>query len=75
VASPLNGYQNLLPSISFGGTPSNAMSYSRVGSTAGADYTINPTWYWQDNISTVSYTHLDVYKRQGKVCPTARRLP
>jgi hypothetical protein len=57
VASPLNGYQNLLPSISFGGTPSNAMSYSRVGSTAGADYTINPTWYWQDNISKIAGNH------------------
>jgi hypothetical protein len=57
VASPLNGYQNLLPTISFGGTPSNAMSYSRVGSVAGADYTINPTWYWQDNFSKVVDTH------------------
>jgi hypothetical protein len=57
VASPLNGYQNLLPTISFGGTPSNAMSYSRVGSVAGADYTINPTWYWQDNLSKVVDTH------------------
>ncbi len=55
-ASPLNGYQNLLPSFSFG-TPSNAMSYSRVGSTAGADYTINPTWYWQDNISKIIDRH------------------
>ncbi len=55
-ASPLNGYQNLLPSFSFG-TPSNAMSYSRVGSIAGADYTINPTWYWQDNVSKVSGHH------------------
>src|ERR1017187_647831 len=50
--SPLNGYQNLLPSFSFG-TPSNAMSYSRNQASAGADYTINPTWYWQDNISKV----------------------
>ena len=57
VASPLNGYQNLLPTISFGGTPSNAMSYSRVGSLAGADYTINPTWYWQDNFSKVVDRH------------------
>jgi hypothetical protein len=56
IASPLNGYQNLLPSFSFG-TPSNAMSYSRVGSTAGADYTINPTWYWQDNLSKISGHH------------------
>ena len=57
VASPLNGYQNLLPTISFGGTPSNAMSYSRVGSVAGADYTINPTWYWQDNFSKIVDRH------------------
>jgi hypothetical protein len=55
-ASPLNGYQNLLPTFSFG-TPSNAMSYSRVGSLAGADYTINPTWYWQDNLSKIMGHH------------------
>jgi hypothetical protein len=55
-ASPLNGYQNLLPSFSFG-TPSNAMSYSRNQASAGADYTINPTWYWQDNISKVVDHH------------------
>lgn len=56
-ASPLNGYQNLLPNISFGGTPGNAMSYSRVGASAGADYTINPTWYWQDSISKIVGHH------------------
>jgi hypothetical protein len=55
-ASPLNGYQNLLPTFSFG-TPSNAVSYSRVGSVAGADYTINPTWYWQDNFSKIVDHH------------------
>jgi len=54
---PINGYQNLLPNFSFGGAPSNAVSYSRVGASAGADITTNPTWYYQDNLSKIIGHH------------------
>ena len=47
----------MLPTFSFGGTPSNAMSYSRNGSTAGADYSINPTWYSRTTSARSSGRH------------------
>jgi len=50
---PINGYLNILPTFSFGSAPSNAMSYSRNGSTAGTYQNGNPIWTYQDNLSKV----------------------
>jgi Carboxypeptidase regulatory-like domain len=56
---PINGYANptILPTFSFGGTPSNAMSYGRTGASAGQEIATNPTWYYMDNISKVAGHH------------------
>ena len=54
--TPLNNYQDLLPSFSFG-TPSNSMSYSRVGASAGAHYNPISIWQGQDNLSKVVGHH------------------
>jgi hypothetical protein len=53
----INGYENILPTFSFGSAPSNAMSYSRNGSTAGTYQNGNPIWTYQDNLSKVSGHH------------------
>jgi hypothetical protein len=55
---PINGYApvNILPEFSFG-TPSNAMSYSRNGASAGQEIATNPTWYYMDNLSKVVGHH------------------
>jgi hypothetical protein len=56
---PINGYATptILPTFTFGGTPSNAMNYSRTGSSAGQEIATNPTWYYMDNISKVAGHH------------------
>jgi hypothetical protein len=54
---PVNGYQNILPTFSFGGTPSNAMSYGRTGASAGQEICINPTWFFTDNLSKIAGRH------------------
>lgn len=55
---PLNGYApiNILPEFSFG-TPQNAVSYTRSGSSAGQEIATNPTWYYIDNLSKVVGHH------------------
>ena len=55
--SAVNGYQNILPTFSFGSNPSNAMSYGRTGASAGQEISINPTWYFTDNINKVVGHH------------------
>ena len=45
---PVNGYQTILPTFSFGGAPANAVSYSRNAGTAGAYQNANPIWTYQD---------------------------
>ncbi len=54
---PINGYQTLLPTFSFGGAPSNAMSYGRNGASAGAYQNANPIWTYQDNLSKIVGSH------------------
>jgi hypothetical protein len=56
-ASATNGYFNLLPQFQFGGTPSNAMSYTRSGSSAGNYENFNPIWTFTDNLSKVINKH------------------
>ncbi len=50
---PINGYNDILPTFSFGSAPSNAVSYSRNGSTAGTYQNGNPIWIFQDNVNKV----------------------
>src|ERR1017187_326713 len=50
---PVNGYQTILPTFSFGGAPANAVSYSRSAGTAGAYQNANPIWTYQDNLSKI----------------------
>ena len=54
---PVNGYQSILPTFSFGGAPANAMSYSRNSTTAGGYANANPIWTYQDNLSKIWGTH------------------
>src|SRR5664280_2822990 len=54
--SAVNGYNNILPTFSFG-TPTNAMSYTRQGASAGQEISINPTWYFTDNLSKIAGSH------------------
>jgi outer membrane receptor protein involved in Fe transport len=53
----INGYEPILPNFSFGSAPSNAMSCSRNGSTAGTHQNANPIWTYQDNLSKASGHH------------------
>ncbi len=64
--SKTNGYLPLLPTFAFGGGTfpgtngngaSNSMSYSRNGTSAGAEENFNPIWTYQDNISKVRGHH------------------
>lgn len=57
IGSPLNDYINLLPAFSFGSAPSNAMSYSRTGASAGAHFNPIALWQTQDNLSKVIGHH------------------
>jgi hypothetical protein len=56
-ASATNGYVNILPQFQFGGTPSNAMSYTRSGTSAGNYENFNTIWTFTDNISKVIDRH------------------
>lgn len=56
-ASATNGYFNLLPQFSFGSPPSNAMSYTRNGTTAGNYENFNTIWTFLDNLSKVWGKH------------------
>jgi hypothetical protein len=56
--SKTNGYLPLLPTFQFsGGTFPGAVSYSRNGTSAGAEENFNPIWTYQDNISKVHGHH------------------
>jgi len=58
-ASATNGYYNLLPQFQFGGLQPNAsaMSFTRVGTSAGNYENFNTIWSFQDNISKVVGKH------------------
>ena len=57
-ASATNGYFNLLPEFQFGGSnPSNAMGYTRVGTSAGNYENFNTIWTVLDNVSKVVGKH------------------
>ena len=56
--SKTNGYLPLLPTFQFGGgTYPGAASYTRNGTSAGAEENFNPIWTYQDNISKVVGNH------------------
>jgi hypothetical protein len=56
-ASATNGYFNILPQFQFGTPPSNSMSYTRVGTSAGNYENFNTIWTVQDNVSKVVGRH------------------
>jgi hypothetical protein len=56
--SKTNGYLPLLPTFQFGGgTYPGDASYTRNGTSAGAEENFNPIWTYQDNISKVVGHH------------------
>jgi hypothetical protein len=55
--SATNGYYNLLPQFSFGSPPSNSMSFTRSGTSAGNYENFNTIWTYQDNLSKVLGKH------------------
>jgi hypothetical protein len=56
-ASATNGYFNILPQFQFGTPPSNSMSYTRSGTSAGNYENFNTIWTVQDNVSKVVGRH------------------
>lgn len=56
-ASATNGYQNLMPQMSFGSPPSNSMTFTRNSTSAGAYENFNTIWTYQDNLSKVIGKH------------------
>jgi hypothetical protein len=56
-ASATNGYQNLMPQMSFGTPPNNSMSFTRNSTSAGAYENFNTIWTFMDNLSTVLGRH------------------
>jgi len=56
--SKTNGYLPLLPTFVFGGgTFPGGVSYTKNGTSAGAEENFNPIWTYQDNISKVKGHH------------------
>ena len=55
--SAANGYLNLLPQFQFGGTPANAMSYTKIHTSAGSEENFNTIWSFADNISKIAGNH------------------
>jgi len=56
-ASATNGYQNLMPQMSFGTPPTNSMTYTRNSTSAGAYENFNTIWTYMDNLSKVINKH------------------
>ena len=56
-ASATNGYFNILPQFSFGSPPSNSMSYTRSGTSAGNYENFNTIWTFTDNVSKIINKH------------------
>lgn len=56
-SSPTNGYFDILPEFQFGSPPSNSMTYTRVGTSAGNYENFNPIWTFIDNVSKIVKNH------------------
>jgi hypothetical protein len=56
-ASAVNGYQNLMPQMTFGSPPSNSMSFTRNSTSAGAYENFNTIWTYMDNLSKLVGKH------------------
>jgi hypothetical protein len=56
-ASATNGYQNLMPQMTFGTPPSNSMTFTRNSTSAGAYENFNTIWTITDNLSKVLGKH------------------
>ena len=74
-ASATNGYFNLLPEFQFGGVSGgSAMSFTRVGTSAGNYENFNTIWTFADNLSKVVNRHtfkFGVYvEKNNKIQPS-----
>jgi hypothetical protein len=73
-ASATNGYFNLLPQFTYGGTPSNAMSLTRSGTNAGNYENFNTIWTVTDNLSKVVGKHSlkggGYFEKNNKIQPS-----
>src|SRR5215471_3094860 len=56
-ASAVNGYQNLMPQMTFGNPPNNSMTFTRNSTSAGAYENFNTIWTITDNVSKVVGKH------------------
>jgi hypothetical protein len=56
-SSATNGYQNLMPQMNFGSPPSNAMSFTKNSTSAGAYENFNTIWSIVENFSKVVGRH------------------
>jgi hypothetical protein len=57
-ASSVNGYQNLMPQMTFGNPPNaNSMSFTRNSTSAGAYENFNTIWTITDNVSKAVGKH------------------
>ena len=56
-ASATNGYQNLMPQMTFGTPPTNSMSFTRNSTSAGAYENFNTIWTFMDNLSKILGRH------------------
>jgi hypothetical protein len=56
-ASATNGYQNLMPQMTFGTPPTNSMTFTRNSTSAGAYENFNTIWTVTDNLSRVVGKH------------------
>ena len=55
--SAANGYLNLLPQFQFGGTPANAMNYTKNHTSAGSEENFNTIWSFTDNVTKIVGSH------------------
>jgi hypothetical protein len=74
---PVNGYQNLLPTFTFGNVPTgNLMAYSRNSTSAGAYENFNTIWSYQDNLSKIVGKHTFktgfYFEKNNKIQPAGR---
>ncbi|HVY95088.1 MAG TPA: hypothetical protein VHA14_20140, partial [Bryobacteraceae bacterium] len=77
---PVNGYQNILPTFTFGGTLPSSMNYNRTkGPSSGTYENFNPIYTYQDNISKVVGHHAFkagfYLEKNNKIQPASDQFP
>jgi hypothetical protein len=77
---PVNGYENILPTFSFGGTLPSSSSWSRSdGTNSGTYENFNPIHAYQDNVSKVKGHHAFKFggyvELNNKIQPANKQYP